>query len=609
MKKLLFCLLVLTTNLYSQSSTVSTSTVRDSDGIAWLNGTASIEFYPNPSTPNPGAYKLCSGGSLTPSVLSQGPVSLNINAGFSFTVYDNSTVCPTGSQYKITVCPDAQSKCGSIVVPVTGSSTDVTSLINAAIPAPRFNAIAGAYGYADVEAIITFPVGATYWNVTDNCQRYNSTSWSCGGGTGVVTACATQYAVAYYAAVGETVGCDPNLIDNMTLLTYYGSQGIHVTGGIRSDSLLSSNTQCLQQIGGSNGVISETGSPCGGDVSALAMQNFQPVAGNAVFIIASTVTPVGFAGNDCGGAGGNSTGALGGGQVQECGNGGGAYEVIWSNFTLPASIPLANVSAVYARAISSSNNAASVETNISCTGSAGPVTLESSTGNYSGWPLRPSTQIFAGMTGSGISTVACSASSNQSLNGAHTTMNIDLIGLWVYYTGAAQPASTVTQVAPPLTLTPGVGGSGGTLSVDTNTAFPGLNLQPGSIPLPPTSQYPAQTLWIVSNGLTAIDCTTGGGTTAVLCISPDQSNYYPYIPWPTVASGTVSSSSGTTTTPHTFTTHFYATPICTASPYSNSGAWYFSTLPSTTSSGVITYANSGAQTFSVNCTGSPFGVW
>lgn len=79
--------------------------------------------------------------------------------------------------------------------------------------------------------------------------------------------------------------------------------------------------------------------------------------------------------------------------------------------------------------------------------------------------------------------------------------------------------------------------------------------------------------------------------------------------WPVnIQVGTVSSSSGTTTTAHTFGTAFSSTPNCTASPYSNSGAWYFSTLPSTTSSGVITYASSGAQTFSIQCVGAD-GAW
>lgn len=75
-----------------------------------------------------------------------------------------------------------------------------------------------------------------------------------------------------------------------------------------------------------------------------------------------------------------------------------------------------------------------------------------------------------------------------------------------------------------------------------------------------------------------------------------------------IVSGTVSSSSGTVTTAHPFSTAFAATPVCTASAQSSSGAWYFSTLPSTTSSGIITYTTSGAQTFAVNCSGS-LGVW
>jgi len=74
------------------------------------------------------------------------------------------------------------------------------------------------------------------------------------------------------------------------------------------------------------------------------------------------------------------------------------------------------------------------------------------------------------------------------------------------------------------------------------------------------------------------------------------------------ATGTVTSASGTVTSAHTFSTAFTATPVCTASAYSNAGAWYFSTLPSTTSTGVITYATSGAQTFSVQCIGSG-GAW
>ena len=73
-------------------------------------------------------------------------------------------------------------------------------------------------------------------------------------------------------------------------------------------------------------------------------------------------------------------------------------------------------------------------------------------------------------------------------------------------------------------------------------------------------------------------------------------------------SGQVTSASGTVTTAHTFTTAFVTTPNCTAAALSNAGTWFFSTPPSTTSSGVITYTTSGAQTFTVSCSG-PGGAW
>jgi hypothetical protein len=75
-----------------------------------------------------------------------------------------------------------------------------------------------------------------------------------------------------------------------------------------------------------------------------------------------------------------------------------------------------------------------------------------------------------------------------------------------------------------------------------------------------------------------------------------------------VATGTVTSASGTTTTAHTFSVSFTGTPNCVGSPLSNSGAWYFSTVPTSSSTGVITYATSGAQTFNLHCVGVG-GAW
>ena len=76
---------------------------------------------------------------------------------------------------------------------------------------------------------------------------------------------------------------------------------------------------------------------------------------------------------------------------------------------------------------------------------------------------------------------------------------------------------------------------------------------------------------------------------------------------PTVT-GTVSSTTGTTTTAHTFSAPFTSTPPCVGTPTTNAGAWYFSTPPSTTSTGVITYTGTAPQSFNISCTGAG-GVW
>ena len=69
---------------------------------------------------------------------------------------------------------------GSVTTPVSGSGQSITTLIDAAIPAPRFPAVIGNYGYADVEAILQLVPGNIYYNVTNSCYRgYNGSIWGC----------------------------------------------------------------------------------------------------------------------------------------------------------------------------------------------------------------------------------------------------------------------------------------------------------------------------------------------------------------------------------------------------------------------------------------------
>jgi hypothetical protein len=167
----------------AQMTTVTATSITDSDGTLWANGTVAVQFVPNPAQPNPGAYKICSSGALlNPTLLNQAPVTLAGAAGFSVTTYDNSQVCPQGSQWQFTVCPNASSKCGIITLPVSGTTQSITTQVNVGIPAPRFAAIANNFGYADVEAQLQLVPGGLYYNVTDLCYRqFSGATFSCLG--------------------------------------------------------------------------------------------------------------------------------------------------------------------------------------------------------------------------------------------------------------------------------------------------------------------------------------------------------------------------------------------------------------------------------------------
>jgi hypothetical protein len=196
MKKLIGLLagLVFCISAAAQDTTVTASSITDSDGTLWANGTVSVQFVPNPSTPNPGSYRLCaSGAALSPGILNQPPVNLGGSAGFSITTYDNSQVCPSGSQWQFTVCPNASSKCGIITTPVSGTTQDITTQVNAGIPAPRFIAVPTNFGYADIEAQLQLTPGGLYYNVTNACYRqFSGSSFSCvGNGGGLPTGCSS----------------------------------------------------------------------------------------------------------------------------------------------------------------------------------------------------------------------------------------------------------------------------------------------------------------------------------------------------------------------------------------------------------------------------------
>lgn len=185
MKKILslLALVLFVSSLAAAQSTSVTATVTDSDTTPWVNGTWIVQFVPNPANPNIGIYNV-NGTLLTPSQIKQ-TGTMNGSGALAVTVLQNSTISPSGSSWTIQVCPQATSACGILPFTATTSTLSLSSQLTTTIPVVRFNALAGAYGYTDAETRITLPVGATYWNVTDTCQRYNNgSSWSCVGSGG-----------------------------------------------------------------------------------------------------------------------------------------------------------------------------------------------------------------------------------------------------------------------------------------------------------------------------------------------------------------------------------------------------------------------------------------
>ena len=186
MKKILIflCALLLGSACASAQYTTVTATVVDSDGTVWANAPYSFNFQPGYNESNPANYTY-NGAALNAAHLS-GSGTANGSGVISFSVYQSTLLKPIPSSYNLTVCPNASGKCATINFSTSSGSVSLSSQINAAIAAPRFQAVSGAYGYADTEAILKLIPGSTYWNVTTSSQRcYTGSTWgACGSGGG-----------------------------------------------------------------------------------------------------------------------------------------------------------------------------------------------------------------------------------------------------------------------------------------------------------------------------------------------------------------------------------------------------------------------------------------
>src|SRR3974390_56941 len=231
MKLRYLLLLLFATQALAQSATIS-GTVTDTDSQLWFGGTWGYEFYPNPSYPNLSSYYV---GNVPLSTYYTKPITGQMDATLgTFTMNNliqNNLISPSGSQWTLKFCPQASSGCGSFLITmnvpsITGSTIingiTFNALITSRITAPRFEAVAGAFGYSDLEASggNQLVAGSTYWNVTQACQRYYVAfppGWSCGGGGG------SRGAVSGQAANTIPLGTSSTVIGNQSHITDNGA--------------------------------------------------------------------------------------------------------------------------------------------------------------------------------------------------------------------------------------------------------------------------------------------------------------------------------------------------------------------------------------------------
>ena len=200
----------------------------------------------------------------------------------------------------------------------------------------------------------------------------------------------------------------------------------------------------------------------------------------------------------------------------------------WTGFTLPSYVLAANVTAVYAFGFSADTLGA--VGGGSCINPLAPVTADGTVtatgtgstsphiyGTSSGWTVQQFTGLMSGLTGANVTTAQIQAA--MSVSGdwqAGQTLNVPLVGLIVYYTGTAPPADTTFHVAPPLYYNPDLN----ILSIGPDATFFASKLfsAPSIVNLPLASANTG-VLIPIEDGTSATDCTTGGGTTYVLCRS------------------------------------------------------------------------------------------
>lgn len=178
---------VVLTALLSGLMFASTVTIHvvDADNQVWFNGRWQAELVPGPGTPN-AVFRLAATGEIVPNQTQSGTLDGSGNATLTLTA--NNIIGPTGSMWRLTLCPWTTTTCYITDITVTGDASLTFNPPGARITLYITPLMAA---YSDTEAIGQ-SFGSQYYNLTDLCYHtWNGSAWdkfcSTGANPGSVT--------------------------------------------------------------------------------------------------------------------------------------------------------------------------------------------------------------------------------------------------------------------------------------------------------------------------------------------------------------------------------------------------------------------------------------
>jgi hypothetical protein len=257
--RLFIVCLVLAAPMFGQSTSVTVN-VTDSSGQIWIGGNYKIGFWTNPSFPNGYQWQ---GSTFNQTTIFTG--TMDGSGNFTVSIPDNSTISPSGSAWKFTVCPLATFPCFDEVIGVSGTSQSINIVPSPILisPTPINSAYLNTQSKAGLGALIYQITSGHLYVCTSSAPYRVDPSGAC---SGWVEICQVGDGLCSDSGTGCTVG---SLLNNWIVFihpdaTCIGS--VKLTWDNANQDLAAGSTNTF------NGSLCQTCTAIG-DLNALASGN------------------------------------------------------------------------------------------------------------------------------------------------------------------------------------------------------------------------------------------------------------------------------------------------------------------------------------------------